>query len=125
MAQEDEYPDTDNSEIERIFSDHQLSLSIQEISLARSKASKLKLCAQHLREFYPDSWDLEMVARVVNGEQIPKATDYRNLSIKMRVEALMESDQLSQEKAVQKVADRIYLSTDAVRKAIRLANKGN
>jgi hypothetical protein len=125
MAQEDEYPDTDNAEIDRIFSEHQLSLSIQEISLARSKASKLKLCAQHLTEFYSDIWDLEMIARVINGEQIPKATDYRNLSIKMRVEELMESEQLSYEKAVQKVADRIYRGTDAVKKAIRLANKGS
>ena len=123
MAPEDEHPDTDNTEIDRIFSEHQLSLSIQEISLARSKASKLKLCAQHLTEFYPDSWDLEMIARVINGEQIPKATDYRNLSIKMRVDALRESEQISYEKAVRRVADRIHRGHEVVKEAIRKANK--
>ena len=124
MAQEDQNPDDDNSAFDEMFLEHQISLSIQNISLARSYASKLDLCAQHLTQFYGDNWDLKMIAKVINKEQIPEAHDYRNASLQMRVEELMESEQLTYEKAVKKVADRIHRGPEVVRKAVRLANKG-
>ena len=123
MAQEDEHLDDEKSAFDEMFLEHQISLSIQDISLARSYASKLKLCAQHLMQFHGDSWDLEMIAKVINKEQIPKANDYRNASLQMRVEELMESEHLTYEKAVRKVANRIHRGPEVVRKAITSANK--
>jgi hypothetical protein len=118
----DKEPEND-PEGDRHYREVMISVSIEQIALARSRDKKIALCAAHLGEFYKDHPDLAVIACVLSGEKIERPQDLGNVGIQIRVDEIRENENISFEDAVERFASRANMSVSAVKKAITQANK--
>ena len=120
----DKDPKFDPEEIDRHYREVMVSVSAEQIALARSREKKIALCAEHLAEYYSDHPDLAVIARVLSGEKIERPRDLSNVGIQIRVDEIRENKNISFEDAVEHFASKANMSVSAVKKAITKANRG-
>lgn len=120
---EDVLPEGDPEKIADAFRQTMLSVSVEQIVLARSRNKKIALCAEHLVEYYSDFSDLVLIANVLQGAKIERPQDLSNVGVHIRVDEIRENEKVSFEEAVERYASRANMSVSAVKKAITLANK--
>lgn len=117
-------PEDDPEKVDQHYRELLISVSIEQIALARSRDKKIALCADHLTEYYSDHPDLALIACVLSGKEIERPQDLSNLGIKIRVNEIREDENVSFEEAIERYASRANMSVPAVKKAITRANKG-